>query len=94
MPPWFVQFACQNFACFLAGCGRQSFEYFDCCQAGLTATPVDFVARNTFKIFQCDEQDPTANDASEEAIGHEQVEVDKIAYNKNTKPPLALCQRN
>lgn len=110
---------------------RQLFEYFDCYQVGLTATPVDFVARNTFKIFQCDEQDPTANYTYEEAINHnppylvpfevdthtthflrsgikysqmtadqrqqleedeevpqaieyEQVEVDKIVYNKDT----------
>ena len=40
---------------------RQLFEYFDCYQVGLTATPVDFVSRNTYKIFKCDEGDPTAN---------------------------------
>jgi len=40
---------------------RQLFEYFDCYQLGLTATPVDFVARNTFKMFECDEGDPTSN---------------------------------
>ena len=40
---------------------RQIFEYFDCYQLGLTATPVDFVARNTFKIFECDEGDPTSH---------------------------------
>ena len=40
---------------------RQIFKYFDCYQLGLTATPVDFVSRNTFKIFECDEGDPTAN---------------------------------
>ncbi len=40
---------------------RQLFEYFDCYQLGLTATPVDFVSRNTFKIFECDEGDPTSN---------------------------------
>ncbi len=40
---------------------RQVLEYFDCYQLGLTATPVDFVARNTFKIFECDEGDPTSN---------------------------------
>lgn len=40
---------------------RQLFEYFDCYQLGLTATPVDFVSRNTFKIFECDEGDPTAH---------------------------------
>ncbi len=49
---------------------RQLFEYFDCYQIGLTATPVDFVARNTVKIFQCEEQDPTVNYTYEEAINH------------------------
>jgi type I restriction enzyme R subunit len=108
---------------------RQLFEYFDCYQLGLTATPVDFVARNTFKIFECDEGDPTShyeyplavsqeylvpfevdthttqflragikysqmNDEQRrqleedeqlpEAIEFEQVEVDKIVYNKDT----------
>lgn len=108
---------------------RQLFEYFDCYQLGLTATPVDFVARNTFKIFECDEGDPTANydyatavlqrhlvpfevdthttpflrlgikyskmtpeqrrqleedEVLPQAIEFEQVEVDKIVYNKDT----------
>ena len=49
---------------------RQLFEYFDCYQVGLTATPVDFVARNTFRIFGCDEQDPTANYEYDDAISH------------------------
>lgn len=110
---------------------RQLFEYFDCYQVGLTATPIDYLARNTFKIFECDEQDPTANYTFDEAINHhppylvpfevdthttaflrsgikysqmtpeqrrqleeddelpeaveyEQVEVDKVVYNKDT----------
>lgn len=49
---------------------RQLFEYFDCYQVGLTATPVDFVARNTFGMFQCDDQDPTSNYTFDEAINH------------------------
>lgn len=36
------------------------FRYFDCLQVGLTATPVEFVARNTYRLFDCDEQNPTA----------------------------------
>lgn len=40
---------------------RQIFEYFDCYQLGLTATPVDYIAKNTFRIFECDDGDPTAN---------------------------------
>ncbi len=110
---------------------RQIFEYFDCYQVGLTATPVDFVARNTYRMFECDEGDPTATFTFKEAIEHnppylvpfevdthttqflragvkysqmtdeqkrqleedeplpqlieyEQVEVDKVVYNKDT----------
>jgi type I restriction enzyme R subunit len=40
---------------------RQLFEYFDCYQIGLTATPIECVARNTFRMFECDEGDPTSN---------------------------------
>ncbi|MCA8998867.1 MAG: DEAD/DEAH box helicase family protein [Planctomycetaceae bacterium] len=49
---------------------RQLFEYFDCYQVGLTATPVDFVAKNTFDMFECEPQDPTSNYTYEEAINH------------------------
>ncbi|MFO0945616.1 MAG: DEAD/DEAH box helicase family protein [Planctomycetota bacterium] len=49
---------------------RQIFGYFDCFQVGLTATPVDFVARNTFEIFQCEPGDPTVNFTYKEAIEH------------------------
>jgi len=49
---------------------RQLFEYFDCYQVGLTATPVGFVARNTFRMFQCEDQDPTANYTYDEAVTH------------------------
>ena len=36
---------------------RDMFRYFDCLQVGLTATPVDFISRNTFKMFDCEDQD-------------------------------------
>jgi len=37
------------------------FHYFDCHQVGLTATPVDFVTRSTFRLFGCEGQLPTSN---------------------------------
>ena len=40
---------------------RDIFRFFDGLQVGLTATPVDFISRNTFHLFGCEEQDPTAN---------------------------------
>ena len=36
------------------------FRYFDCYQIGLTATPVNFVTRNTFRLFDCEDLSPTA----------------------------------
>lgn len=44
------------------------FHYFDCLQVGLTATPIDFVARNTFTLFGCEGQLPTANYDLEQAV--------------------------
>lgn len=44
------------------------FHYFDCHQVGLTATPVDFVIRSTFKLFDCEGQLPTANYDLEQAV--------------------------
>ncbi|ROL61358.1 DUF4145 domain-containing protein [Bacteroidetes/Chlorobi group bacterium ChocPot_Mid] len=40
---------------------KDIFSYFDSLQIGLTATPVEFVNRNTFSMFECDNQDPTAH---------------------------------
>ena len=44
------------------------FHYFDCLQVGLTATPVDFVTRSTFKLFGCEGQLPTVNYDLEQAV--------------------------
>ncbi|WP_345774638.1 DEAD/DEAH box helicase family protein [Pseudomonas shahriarae] len=38
---------------------RDLFDYFDALQVGLTATPVKFLSRNTFDIFDCETTDPT-----------------------------------
>lgn len=40
---------------------RDLFRYFDCLQVGLTATPVQFISRNSFQLFDCGDQDPTFN---------------------------------
>jgi len=44
------------------------FRYFDSLQVGLTATPVDFISRNTFKMFDCEEKNPTAYYPLEQAV--------------------------
>jgi len=50
---------------------RDLFLYFDCLQIGLTATPVDFIARNTYRLFECEEQRPTAYYPLERAVEEE-----------------------
>ncbi|MBL78844.1 MAG: restriction endonuclease subunit R [Nitrosomonadaceae bacterium] len=47
---------------------REMFRYYDCLQVGLTATPVDFVSRNTYGIFGCEERQPTAHYPYEDAV--------------------------
>ena len=47
---------------------RDLFQYFDALQVGLTATPVKFVERNTYRLFGCEDQDPTFNYEYGEAI--------------------------
>jgi len=44
------------------------FMYFDALQIGLTATPVEYVGRDTFRHFDCPEGDPTSNFGLTEAI--------------------------
>ncbi|CCG40423.1 DEAD/DEAH box helicase family protein [Magnetospirillum molischianum] len=44
------------------------FRYFDALQVGLTATPVEFISRNTFDLFGCRNQDPTAFYSLERAV--------------------------
>lgn len=44
------------------------FRYFDSYQIGLTATPVDFVNRNTYEMFDCADQDPTAYYSYDQAV--------------------------
>jgi type I restriction enzyme, R subunit len=47
---------------------KEIFDYFDAYQVGLTATPVEFVQRNTYSLFQCGNQDPTSNYSYEQAV--------------------------
>ena len=50
---------------------RDLFEYFDSMQVGLTATPVKFISRNTFDIFDCETTDPTFEFGLDAAINNE-----------------------
>lgn len=48
---------------------RTLFRYFDALEIGLTATPVRFVERNTYDLFECQDRDPTAAFEFDDAIG-------------------------
>lgn len=47
------------------------FAYFDALQIGLTATPVKFISRNTFDIFDCETTDPTFEFGLDDAVNNE-----------------------
>ena len=49
---------------------RDLFRYFDALQVGLTATPRNVVNHHTYKLFGCEDGDPTAHYSLEEAINH------------------------
>lgn len=61
---------------------REIFEYFDAYQIGLTATPVDFVARNTYSFFECPDRDPTFYYSLDEAINHKPPYL--VTYQRNS----------
>ncbi len=50
---------------------RDLFDYFDALQVGLTATPVKFISRNTFDMFDCETTDPTFEFGLDAAINNE-----------------------
>ncbi|HGY54545.1 MAG TPA: DEAD/DEAH box helicase [Caldithrix abyssi] len=50
---------------------KEIFLYFDALQVGLTATPVDFIHRNTFSLFGRPDGDPTTSFSYEDAINSE-----------------------
>lgn len=50
---------------------RDLFDYFDSLQVGLTATPVKFISRNTFDMFDCETTDPTFEFGLDAAINNE-----------------------
>ncbi|WP_145156058.1 DEAD/DEAH box helicase family protein [Pseudomonas oryzihabitans] len=50
---------------------RDLFDYFDALQVGLTATPVKFISRNTFDIFDCETTDPTFEFGLDAAINND-----------------------
>lgn len=61
---------------------REIFDYFDAFQVGLTATPVDFVARNTYSFFECPDRDPTFYFSLDEATNHKPPYL--VTYQRNS----------
>ena len=58
-------------------------EYFDGRMIGLTATPAGFIDRNTFRVFECDGELPTALYPYEQAV-EEGYLVDYAPYQAQT----------
>ena len=49
---------------------RSVMDYFCATKIGLTATPRDHIDHDTFKLFDCDQRDPTFAYSYEEAVAH------------------------
>ncbi|NUN09211.1 MAG: DEAD/DEAH box helicase family protein [Ignavibacteriaceae bacterium] len=58
--------------------------YFDAVQIGLTATPAEFIDRDTFKFFDCDGKSPTFLYTFDEAVREEYL-VDFSVYAAQTR---------
>ena len=58
--------------------------YFDAIQIGLTATPAEFIERDTFKFFDCDGKSPTFLYTFNEAVNEEYL-VDFSVYAAQTR---------
>lgn len=54
------------------------FKYFDAFQIGLTATPVDYISRNTFKMFNADDRNPTFSYELDDAISEKYLVPYKV----------------
>ncbi|WP_417461564.1 DEAD/DEAH box helicase family protein [Kordiimonas sp.] len=63
---------------------RDLFRYFDCFQVGLTATPVGFINKNTFRMFECEPDKPTTFYSLERAVKEEYL-VPYEVYTHTTK---------
>jgi type I restriction enzyme R subunit len=50
---------------------KEILDHFDANQLGLTATPVEYIDRNTFQLFETESGDPTFNYTLEEAVNNE-----------------------
>ena len=59
-------------------------QYFDARLIGLTATPADFIDRNTFLVFDCEDGTPTSLYTYKEAVD-ERYLVDYTLYTAKTK---------
>lgn len=44
------------------------FKYFDCLQVGLTATPRTNISHNTYKLFECEDSNPTSYYSYEDGV--------------------------
>jgi type I restriction enzyme, R subunit len=49
---------------------REIFLYFDAYQVGLTATPRNVITHDTYRMFECEDNDPTAHFSYQDAIDH------------------------
>ena len=47
---------------------RELLDHFDALHVGLTATPVQFISRNTYRFYDCEDQHPTSSYSLKDAV--------------------------
>lgn len=57
---------------------KEIFDHFDAYQIGLTATPIDYIERNTFTLFETTDGEPTYNYSYEEAVKQKHLVTFKV----------------
>ena len=57
---------------------KEILDYFDAFQIGLTATPVNYISRNTFTLFGTDDQNPTFNYDIDDAVAEKHLVPYKV----------------
>ena len=58
-------------------------------QIGLTATPVNYIARNTYRLFDCEERHPTAYYPLEQAVEDEYLVPFEVYHSHHQVPCVA-----
>mgnify|MGYP000179805620 CR=1 FL=1 len=72
---------------------KHMLEYFDAYKIGLTATPANFIDRNSYQFFHCPKNRPTVVYDFYDAVDYMIYdELEKSVYEVNKRRPTVMIQ--